>query len=256
MNDAFFRRLDTDRWVAGGLTRGPWSFDHQHGGPPSALLARALEAAAAPRRVVRITLDLLRPVPLGELSLRVEPAEGGARVRRLRGVLLAEGREVLRAEALALRVAEDPVPPHGVAGLSPGPEGVPPAGLDFFPWEEGYHRAVEARYVRGAWGEASVGLWMRQRVPLVAGEVPSPLQRTLVLADAASGITAALPIRRWTWLNPDLTVTLHRPPEGEWIGMEATMLAEGNGSGLVRTTLHDRRGPTGGALQTLLVAPR
>jgi hypothetical protein len=40
--DAFYRAED-DRLIPSELTRGPWDPDAQHAGPPSALLARALE---------------------------------------------------------------------------------------------------------------------------------------------------------------------------------------------------------------------
>src|SRR3981081_160852 len=42
--DAFFVR-DRSRLMATALTRGPWSNEHQHGGPPAALLAGAMERA-------------------------------------------------------------------------------------------------------------------------------------------------------------------------------------------------------------------
>ena len=49
MPDALYER-DGDRFVATELTRGPWNPDHQHAGPPAALLARAIERASAHRR--------------------------------------------------------------------------------------------------------------------------------------------------------------------------------------------------------------
>ncbi len=53
---------DLDGFVATGLTRGPWSRDHQHGGPPAALMARAIEQEAGDgMRVARLTV--LRPGP-------------------------------------------------------------------------------------------------------------------------------------------------------------------------------------------------
>ena len=41
---------DGDRFVPTGLTRGPWDRGFQHAGPPAALLAHAVEAAAASSR--------------------------------------------------------------------------------------------------------------------------------------------------------------------------------------------------------------
>src|SRR4051812_42825407 len=57
---------DGDVLVPTALTRGPWDPRHQHAGPPSALLARAIEAAGGIEdgQLARITVDILRPVAL------------------------------------------------------------------------------------------------------------------------------------------------------------------------------------------------
>ena len=44
---AAYEALGEDRFRASRLTVGPWSPEHQHAGPPSALIARAVERAAA-----------------------------------------------------------------------------------------------------------------------------------------------------------------------------------------------------------------
>ena len=51
---------------------------------------------------------------------------------------------------------------------------------DFFPVREevGYHTAMEISFVNGGFLEPGPAMvWMRSRVPLVAGEATSPLQR-------------------------------------------------------------------------------
>ena len=57
-----------DRFRATEATRGPWSEEHQHGGPPSALLARALELDAKksslPLRPIRIGVAFPQGLPL------------------------------------------------------------------------------------------------------------------------------------------------------------------------------------------------
>src|SRR5438876_4183870 len=64
---------DGERVVATESTRGPWSRHHQHGGPPAALLARAMEGLAGEgTALARLTFDFLRPVPIAPLALRAE----------------------------------------------------------------------------------------------------------------------------------------------------------------------------------------
>jgi hypothetical protein len=45
--EAFHHRPGPDRFVSTHATAGPWSPKWQHGGPPSALLGRAMEQHAA-----------------------------------------------------------------------------------------------------------------------------------------------------------------------------------------------------------------
>jgi acyl-CoA thioesterase len=97
---------------------------------------------------------------------------------------------------------------------------------------------------------------MRSRVPLVAGGTLSPLQRLLVVADSASGVAVVLDYPRYTFVNADLTVAVHRPPEGDWICLDASTVAEAHGVGLTRARLWDARGALGVSLQCCLVEPR
>ncbi len=94
------------------------------------------------------------------------------------------------------------------------------------------------------------------RMPLVEGEVPSSLQRVLTAADSASGISGALDFSRWVYVNPDLTVHLHRAVEGPWVCLDAATTPEASGVGLAAASLYDRRGPVGRSAQSLFVAPR
>src|SRR5262252_3226299 len=110
-----------------------------------------------------------------------------------------------------------------------------------------------SRVARGRVGSGRAALWMRQRVPLVAGEVPSPSQRILLMADSGSGVGAVLdPVSFTPFINADLSVSLHRLPEGEWMGLEAVTTIEPHGVGLTRTRLYDLHGPIGEGLQSLV----
>src|SRR5690606_16401255 len=72
--DAAYAALDARGFRASALTRGPWDPGHQHAGPPIALVCRAIEQAAHEHgltHIARITANLLRPVPIGELGVEV-----------------------------------------------------------------------------------------------------------------------------------------------------------------------------------------
>lgn len=253
--EAFFHR-DGDRFVPTALCAGPWSAEHQHGGPPTALLAGALDRFGDPGFfLARLTVELLRPVPMAPLRVVVAPVAQGRSVERVEARLLAGEGVVVTALGLRIRRAPVAVPDRPEPRL-PGPEGAPEAPFTFFPQEVAYHRAVEVRIVRGTWGDGPVTGWMRPRVPLVAGEVPRPWERVACVADAESGLCPPLAPERFAFPNPDLCITLDRPPAGEWVGLDARSTARPDGIGLAESALYDLDGPIGRSVQTLVVRAR
>ncbi|UQX02188.1 thioesterase family protein [Streptomyces sp. RerS4] len=261
-DDGFYERLDTGRFLATEATRGPWDPRAQHAGPPAALLGRAVEERPGGRtdlRLARITYEILRPVPIGALEITASVLRSGRGTELVEAALTPEGASgpVMLARALRIRVAEEPVPAvaQGAVVAPPGEA----ASAPFFPvpWERGYHTAVEPRFVAGAFVEPGPGTcWMRMRVPLVAGEEVRPLDRVLVAADSANGISAALDYGSFVFLNGDLTVHLHRHPVGEWVCVESRTSVDPGGIGLVDARAHDEKGPIGRIAQSLFVAPR
>ena len=84
---------------------------------------------------------------------------------------------------------------------------------------------------------------------------PMPWDSSVVAADSGSGIGAVFdPSRLVSFINADLTVSLHRLPAGEWVGLDAVTALEPHGIGLTRTLLHDVEGPVGEGLQGLVTS--
>ena len=252
---AFYEDLGDGRFRATEHTRGPWNPAHQHAGPPAALLGRALERCE-PRDgmlLARLTYEILRPIPVAEVELDARVVRPGRSVELLEGELRADGATIMSVRAWRVAgtqapTARDRPPPPRPAEPTP----LPPLLEDF-----GYGHAVELRFAAGGWtvpGPATV--WSRLRVGLVAGEDPTGLQRLLAIADSGNGVSAVLPLDRWLYINPELTVHVSREPRGEWICLAAeTTISEG-GAGLARSTLSDDDGAVAVGTQALLVAPR
>lgn len=255
MSDAFYD-ADGDAFVATVHTRGPWGPKHQHGGPPSALLARAIAASAPGFSVARITVDFLLPVPIDRLTVRVEIVRAGAKVQRLAGHLLHGDRVVAHALAALVRPTAVVITSPANDPALPRPESASPWEFPFFNDPVSYHGAMETRVARGEWGSGRVAAWMRQRVPLVAGTDTSPLERVLVAADSGSGVSAAIEHARVSAINADLSLSLSRPLEGEWVGLDSLSIYEPSGLGLADTRLHDVQGPIGRVMQSLIVEAR
>jgi len=259
MDDAFYLPLGENRWGATVHTTGPWDARFQHGGPPSALLARAIEQCE-PREnmlVARMTVDILGAIPVHELELRSRVLRPGRSVELVEAALSAGGREVARAQAWrVLRTTQEVAPQRSPVPTTP-PLPSESTLLAADGWVDGYLSAVEWRFAAGASGQPGPATaWTRLRHPLVPGETPSPLQRVLTVADSGSGISAELDLINWHFINPELTVHLHREAVGEWICLDAQTVISPDGVGLATSVLSDLDGPIGVGAQSLLVAQR
>jgi len=263
VESAFYERSGQDTYVATAATAGPWSPDAQHGGPPSALAAKAIEEHEPDgrQRLARVTIDILRPVPVGKVVIRTRTVRPGRRVTLVEALMEAGGQEVLHARGWRIeRSAEivpvvpdgDPPPPL------PGSSAALPTQI-FTPDQEGYLASIEWRFLadglsqRGAPGRAA---WTRPRIPLLAGEDTAPMSRALLVADSGSGVGAVLPSSRYLFINVDLSVILARDPAGEWLLLESSTTVGSDGTGLAATRLSDPAGAFGRGLQTLLISPR
>lgn len=261
--DSAYVALEDGRYASTDLTRGPWHPQHQHGGPPIALAARAIERAAAAlglAHVARLTANLLRPVPIAELAIEVETEYAGRNVAHFSAQLKAGGKEVARFTAVAQREAGLALP----AGLPGHPlpqaprtvEASPPAPFVFSSKSTGYHDLIEGRVAAGVYFRGPSAAWFRMRHPLVAGEAPSALQRVAIAADSGNGISAILDFQRYIFVNSDLTINLLRQARGEWVCIDACTLLGPDGGGLAEARIFDAEGLIGRSTQSLAIRLR
>ena len=258
MDTPIFER-DGERFVATELARGPWDPDSCHGGAPAALLAAAVDAAPtlAAMQVVRLTYDLQRPVPTSRpLDLDVEVTRDGKRIQVLDASLSADGVELVRCRALKIRTTELHLPddrPRSAAGPATHPEQLKRfEGIDGR--LEGFWRAVDVRFISGMLNQPGDGqAWFRVIAPLADGVELTPIARVAAAADFGNGIGAPLAMGAHLYINPDITVAIHRLPVGDWVASRASAVADEHGIGLATAELSDEQGVIGTGLQTLYV---
>lgn len=258
MTSAFYLP-DDGAFVATPLTRGPWDERFQHGGPPAALACGALARwgdDAGRWFLARLSIELLRPVPIGRVEVAVRPERLGRGVQRLVATLSVDGRDVLVARGLRIRRTPIDVPPVPAPPPWPAPAAGTPLTFDFFRSPVGYHQGVEMVCVDGAWGATPIAVWARPRVPLVSGRADLPRERVLVLADAQSGMGVPLDPDVWSFVNPDLTVYFERDPVDGWVGFDIRSTASPAGVGLAQSAIRDAHGFVGRSAQSLFIAPR
>ncbi len=243
-------------------TRGPWNPRHQHGGAVAALVARAVERTAGPDfAVTRLTVELMRPVPIDTLAVDISVPRPGRRVIGV-GVSVSAGDlevEVVRAHAVAIRRRELPTGEGHNSFLEPGPEAGDETSFVFDGDDEpAFHRTgMEVRLVGGsAHQPGPARAWFRLRRPVVGDEEPTGVQRAAAASDFGNGVSWVLPPDRWFFLNPDLTLHLARPPQGEWIGLDALTLPSDQGMAMAESAVYDDHGRLGRAAQSLLLQPR
>jgi hypothetical protein len=238
---------------------GPWSADTLQGSAYGGVLVRALEreGGAPGMTLARLSFDLWRPVTRERLTPSVVVLREGRKARTLEASLAQGGRPVARCTALFLRADAASTPAAAAMSAPPaGPDDgrpVPPHVRNWSPFFTG----VETRVVAGDLlkpGPASA--WFDLRRPLVGGEPNSPFAHAVSAADLASGISAVVDLRAWSFINADLTVLFWRVPDAPWILLEAETFVGDAGTGVAHGRLSDRRGPFGACAQTLLFEAR
>ena len=268
MGDAIFRR-EGDAFVPTPFAGSPWTRGALHGGPPAGLLTYAVEqhVGDAEMQVARLTIDLFRAAPMEPLRVRTETVRHGRRLRAVQASLVAGGVEVTRASALLLRRSDAPVgddkhPPP------PGPEGYPTQrGIARQPrnegaerpgrYLEGFHTTIETRWVSEP-GEPPVA-WLRIPMPLIEGVETSPAMRAAALSDFGNALANQVgnaSARRLSYINADITLYLHRDPQGDWLCLSPDHRDETEGVGLVEAIWHDTAGRYARSVQARLANPR
>ena len=241
------------------LARGPWDPESLHGGAPAGLIAREIERVSGGELfVARLSVEFLGPVPLAPLEVSTEVIRPGRRMQLVGAVLRSGDRDVSRATAVSMRRTEEPLtdstdrepPPAGPDGLATdtaSPADYAPTFVDAF----------EQRWVTGGYAELGPAkIWMRLRGALVDDEEPSPLVRVVAAADFGNGVSSALDWSTHLFVNPDLSVYLDRPVEGEWVCLDARTRIDPHGTGNAESALYDTGGRVGRSLQSLYVDRR
>src|SRR5512141_1121067 len=252
-------RVDGHRVVTSPNAAGPWDSSMQHGSAPAALVTWAAEAIPAPQpmQVARVTIDLMRPVPMTPLTLQSEVLREGRKIQLCAVRLLAGDVVVVGATILKIRAQALPLPPD-IADRPvelPGPDQSPhePASFSSSPFVTG----MSLRAARGKFGVPGPGaIWYRADRPIVEGAAISQAMRAMIAADFSNGTSSVLDFRQWTFLNADLTVNFARQPVGDWILLDAESWVGPDGAGLAMARLADKRGYFGRAVQSLVIEKR
>ncbi len=256
--DSCYQRTGEHRYKPTAYAGGAWHSDEQHFGPLAGLIVHTIDRHRAARPadglvMARISYDILGFLALDECEITVETIRPGRTVELLEAVVTMADRPVVRARAWLL-TAGDTAAVAGTpfVGLAP-PESFTPWPMSDL-WDCGYARSIDVRRREPA-QPGRVAAWVTSHVELVAGEPVSTLASFVARVDVANGIAVRQPHTRWMYPNMDMTVHLHRQPEGDWTGLDTSVSFGPAGHGLTSSVIHDTAGPVGHAQQILTVRP-
>ncbi|WP_322514551.1 thioesterase family protein [Rhodopseudomonas palustris] len=256
--DAIYR-IDGNDIATSGNAAGPWDPSMQHGSPPSALVAHLAEQmpTPVPMQVVRVTVDLLRPVPVGPLSFETEVLREGRKIQLCAVRLLSKGVVVVNASVLKIRNAPPELPDdieHPALDV-PLPDDCPTLDVGFT--RNPFVGGMSLRKVRGGFGAIGPGAtWYRADRPLIEGRPTSPLMRAVIASDFSNATSSLLDFKHWIFINADLNVFLARQPVGDWVLLNSEMWLGPDGAGIASSRLADVTGYFGRAIQNLVIEPR
>jgi hypothetical protein len=258
MPESIFEPAGDGRYVPTSAALSPWSGQALHGGPPTMLMARGIERVPAEQEmfVSRLTVELLRPVGRVPLEVKSRIVRPGRKVQLVEASLWNSEVEVARATALRIRRSALEVPRPTDPIPHPEPESL---GTWSGSWRSGEAYHLLGVDVRGPELGAETGpgwAWFRLKLPLIPGEDPSPLMRICAAADFPNGISYVVDPRQTSFVNPDLTIYVIRPPIDDWVLVDARTWLEPTGTGVAEGALYDRRGRIGRSIHGLLVESR
>jgi acyl-coenzyme A thioesterase PaaI-like protein len=252
--EAIFR-VDGAHVVTSPDAAGPWDPNMQHGGAQASLVVWAAERipAAVPMQVARVTIDLMRPVPVAPLTLETEVLREGRKIQLCAVRLFANGTLTVGATVLKIKKQAQALPDDVIAL----PLDVPaPEQSRLEPQNSPFGLGMTIRAARGRFGGLGPGaIWYRADRPLVEGSPISQAMRAAAASDFCNA-SSALDYRKWTFLNADLTVSMAREPVGEWILLDAVSWIGLDGAGLAMARLADMRGYFGRCAQSLVIERR
>lgn len=251
---ALYRRED-DAFVGSIGTQSSWNPGAQAGGAVLALLGHVLEdvPTLVPMSLSRITVDLVRPVPIGEpLWIDHVVIREGKIIQVVDSIVRSARSECVRARTLRIRdedltggdVPASTADDQDLIDSLPAPKELPSTG-DFAGVAGFLGSGAELRRNAEPVDGPSVA-WVRLRVPVVAGEAVRPTSRVTAPMDCVNLIGVNGLPGTTTAINPDVSAHVVRPPVGEWVGLVGdTRFAGSIGHGFSMGMLVDADGVFG-----------
>lgn len=248
------------------LAQGPWYPGTAHGSAMLLMAALAVERLEfqQPMQVVRLTVDMMKAAPIDAIELNTEVRKSGRYMTVVDISICCKGEEYVRASALCFRTSEVPVIDRlkyqGPTFTLPGP--LPADYFEVSARRPGFHHALDIQLDVDT---KPALIWIRLKQPLLPDFEVTPLLRVALAADWTYSVPAmaqrlltgeAFDSQPFYGINPDTTLNLQRPAQGEWIGIQTHATFDDLGAGTAVGQIFDKDGAVGFCSQSVLIRPR
>lgn len=255
--DHYYVALGDGRYEPTRHCQGAWSEHEQHMAAVTGLVVHALERHD-PRPDLqwsRLSFDILGMLPVATTSLRTRTLRPGRTIELVEAVASAGGRDVVSLRAWRLTRGDTTAVAASEAAPMPDPLSVP-VWDGMHRWGGNFLRTLEFRADQARLRPGRGQAWVRTATPLVAGEESTDFARWCGMLDVANGTVARQEPTDWLYPNVDLTLHLHREPQGPWVGLDTRVSWGPTGIGQSSSDVHDELGPVGSLEQSLTLRPR
>jgi hypothetical protein len=252
---AYFRRTGSTTFEPTDLVGGAWRTDEQHVAPTLGLLTHLVETDRDERgrhdlALARLSFDIWGTYRLETMETAVRLIRPGRGVELVEAEVSCAGRRAVTLRAWLARTGDTAGLAGGAPAAVPGPDETP-AWDPTTVWPGAFVASIDVRRTAPAPGRGTV--WVRTPHALVEDEKVSATARLAGLLDVANGMSVRADPREIAFPNLDLTAHLHRPPSGDWLGLDTTVTFGPTGAGLTSAVLHDAGGAFGASQQALVV---
>lgn len=257
---------DGDLFTPHAAAGSPWSETMQHGGPVNAIITMSVEEIAQQigMHVGRLTLDILKPVPMEPVKVTSCFIRRGGKMAVVDTLLTVEGSDdpVACGRAVLLKATQgkepvldtsEPIPE--AKETIPGELWIPEEMAPHLP--PGLHFLI--RFHPSANRERPI-FWVNGDADMLQDRAMTPFEQCATTADLTTVLAARMDLTRkgitkldvMGLMNTNTTIHFSRPPVGEWFGFTDSFIQISDGYGLAECVIYDEQGCIGKVTQNLV----
>ncbi len=264
--DYFFKH-DGELYSPQTTAGGPWSESMQHGGPVNAIIAMSVEAVAneIEMDVVRLTIDILKPVPMQPVQVKSHLIRKGGKMAVVDTFLTVVGSDEPVASGRAVLLRAMPGKESMIDTAGPCPESRHTLLIE--PWlpaniaaqlPPGLHHLIQ---FYPSLNKERPACWVNGAANMLQDRAMTSLEHCATTADMTTVLatrmqatqTGNLSFDVAQIMNTNTSIHFSRLPVGEWFAYTDHFIQVCGGYGVAACVIYDEQGCIGKVTQNLIV---